>query len=129
MPAILIIDDEEIVIRYLQSLLQKEGYQIFIAPNGKEARRIYEESALDLVITDILMPEMDGIEVIRDLRKRNGAIKILAVSGGGQTGRLDFLSVARNLGADKILHKPFTNTELITAISELLGSPPASSQA
>ena len=115
---ILIIDDDERILTSLQDVLAQEGYILSIAKNGKEGLRQSEKINPDLVITDIIMPDIEGIELIRAIRKRNVNIPIIAMSGDliGQK----FLKAARLLGAIDTLLKPFTAKELKNKINKAL---------
>lgn len=120
MRKVLIIDDDEQVGLLFSRILADGGFTIQRAPNGRIAKTIYDNDAPDLVITDILMPEMDGIEVIRDLHKTHPHVKVLAISGGSRMGHLNFLEMAKSLGADRILHKPVSPQELLQEVRQLL---------
>lgn len=122
MARILIIDDEAPVRNMLRQMLEKEGYEVAEAEDGKVGMRRYAEHPPDLVITDILMPEKEGIETILALRKADPGVKIIAISGGGRTGRLDVLPVAKAFGALRTLAKPFTRDELLGAVRSVLGT-------
>jgi DNA-binding NtrC family response regulator len=80
---ILVIDDDEQILRTLHQVLEMEGHEVLDAPNGKEGMRIFEEHGADLVVTDIVMPEKEGIETIKELHEGNPDLKIIAISGGG----------------------------------------------
>jgi CheY-like chemotaxis protein len=106
----------------MERLLTIRGHQVRTAENGKSAIEIVEHQLIDLVITDILMPDMDGYELIGALRKRPAPPRIIAMSGG--SGRLDseyLLSVARSMKVDKLLGKPLNLAAIDAAISEVLG--------
>ena len=107
--------------RFVAHALAKQGHVLSEAADGAEALRILAERAIDLVITDLLMPETDGIETIMELRRLYPATKIIAISGGGeyQSGR-GFLRAAESLGADRTLTKPFEWTQLLPAVEALL---------
>lgn len=119
-PRILIIDDEETVRESLRQTLERQGHTVTCAPNGRVAMNIYRKEDFDLVITELLMPERDGLEVIMDLRKQSPAVKIIAMSGGGKTGMYYMLSVAEKLGAKRSLTKPFTSNQILHTVSEVL---------
>ena len=121
MANILVIDDEASMRRFVAMALEKQGHAVAEAADGTEALRILSGQAIDLVITDLLMPETDGIETIMELRRLYPAIKIIAVSGGGeyQSGA-GFLRAAESLGADLTLTKPFEFKQLIPAVEGLL---------
>jgi len=120
MACILIIDDEDLFRVMLRKFLEREGHTVVEAADGKEAIQKYKEATVDLVITDILMPERDGIETIVSLRREHPHLKIIAVSGGGDTGKLDFLPAAQHLGAVRTFKKPFDRREFLDAVSEIL---------
>lgn len=89
------------------------------AADGKQGVALFAEQKPDLTIVDIFMPEKDGIETLGDLRRDHPQARILAISGGGQLTRLDFLLHAKTFGADEILAKPFTETDLVTTVDRL----------
>ncbi len=101
-------------------MLAPEGHGILEAENGRKADAFFIGNPPDLMITDILMPEREGIETILTVRKLHPGLKILAISGGGRTGRLDFLEVAKKFGAHATLQKPFDKKALLTAVRALL---------
>jgi CheY-like chemotaxis protein len=117
MSSILVIDDEEPIRSLCRRILAHEGYHVFEAPDGNEGLRLYREQRPNLIITDIIMPEKEGIETIMDLRREFPAVKIIAISGGGQaTTGATCLHLARSLGAVRTLAKPFTRQELLDAV-------------
>jgi CheY-like chemotaxis protein len=116
---ILIIDDEEDIRKIMRRVLEKAGCEVLDAPNGKEGLHIYHQTFPDLVITDILMPEMDGLEVIMALRQEHPGAKIMAISGGGQCGH-NYLPISLKLGAVHTIAKPFRQRELLSAVFALL---------
>ena len=122
MGKILVIDDEDQIRAMLRQALESSGHEVLEAINGKEGVRIYQEQPADLVITDILMPEKEGIETIMVLKQAHPGMPILAISGGGRSGAMDFLDMARALGADEALQKPFRRAELLEAVNRLIGS-------
>lgn len=118
--SILVIDDEESIRKLLRAILEREGYRVVDAPDGKIGIGRYEESPTDLVITDLIMPEKEGIETIRDLRKKFPHVKIIAISGGGQIGPEIYLKVANGVGAVRTLEKPIDRKTLLKAVEETL---------
>jgi CheY-like chemotaxis protein len=120
MARILLIDDDDSFRTMLGLTLKHFGHAVVEAPNGKEGLKLLPQANADLVITDIVMPEKDGIEVILELRKKQPDLKIIAISGGARISAATHLQAAKYLGAAKILPKPFTNEALLAAISELL---------
>ncbi|MFA6961833.1 MAG: response regulator [Opitutaceae bacterium] len=125
MPFILLIDDDEPFRLVLKASMERMGHEVTVAKDGREGVALYMPSAFDLVITDLIMPEKEGIETIMDLRKRSPAVKIIAMSGGGRVTSVDYLKIARQVGAQSVLEKPFRYEELKTAIEKAL-APPAS---
>lgn len=120
MPTILIIEDDTEVRAYLDSLLERSGYDTHTAANGKEGVAIFKSADIDVVITDIIMPEKDGIETIMDMKRARRDLKVIAISGGGRAEPENYLHSARLLGADRTIKKPFTNEDILTAVGELL---------
>src|SRR5262245_28480932 len=101
MARILIIDDDAQTRIVLQEMLAWEGYEVSEAGDGHEGLHRYQATPKDVIILDILMPEQEGLETIRTLRRVAPAVKIIAISGGEQTGGMDFLRVAAALGAQR----------------------------
>ncbi len=122
MAEILVVDDEETVRQTLRNILRAVGHTIIEAADGVEALEILAKQCPAIIITDILMPEKEGIETILEIRRGCRNIKIIAMSGGGRAHQMDFLSVAKQAGADCILPKPFSGQQLIAVIDELLAS-------
>lgn len=120
MAHIIIIDDEEMVRKSLQVMLEHEGHCILEAENGAIGLSLVGQHRPDLVITDIFMPDKDGLEVIRELRQNQSSVKILAITGGGTSGSLNLLPQARAFGAHATLHKPFTRRALLQTIQKVL---------
>ncbi len=117
---ILIVDDDAGIRRALHILLSREGYQVSQARDGVEALKMWRHSGGDLVITDLHMPEKNGIEMIVELLLHSPGIRIIAMSGGGQTKRLDLLGNATMLGAVHTIEKPFTLNEMMTTVRRAL---------
>lgn len=122
MATILIIDDEPDVRTAVRRVLERSDYAVLEAGDGKEALSLAAERGCDLVITDINMPEMDGIEVIMTLAERNPGLPVIAISGGGKLPKELLLSSAGLLGAVTTLSKPFEMSELLAAVSTALAS-------
>ena len=120
MARILIIDDEDQARNMLHQALERAGYEVVIARDGSEGIELFRSAPTDLIITDILMPEKEGLEIIMDLRREFPDVKIIAMSGGGHMGYLNFLEVAKRLGAQRTLQKPFGLQEVFQAVQELL---------
>lgn len=122
MTRILVIDDEEPIRKLTMRVLEMEGYEVEAAANGQTGIKRFREKPADLVITDILMPDMDGLEVIQELRRLQPELKIIAISGGGTMEAELALKLARRFGAGRILSKPFTIVALIDAVNEVLAA-------
>lgn len=120
MSSILVIDDDTQVLDVMSEMLRLEGYQVAVAENGQRAVEEIQAKSFDLVITDLIMPEKEGLETITDIRRHCGDLPIIAISGGGRVGPTDYLETARFIGADATLAKPFGRQELISAVSALL---------
>jgi len=118
---ILVIDDDKQVNKLVYSMLSNEKNEVLQAFDGVQGLEILKESPdIDLIITDIIMPEKEGIEIIRDVKKNHPKLKIIAISGGGRIGAHSYLNLAKSLGADQILEKPFSKKELISLIDSIL---------
>jgi DNA-binding NtrC family response regulator len=117
---ILVVDDDASIRRTLTILLSKAGYEVAQAADGSEAVRLWRDQGGDLVITDLHMPEKDGIETIIELLSHSPGIRIIAMSGGGQTKRLDLLGNASLLGAVLTIEKPFTIAEMMAVVDRAL---------
>ncbi len=122
MAHILLIDDEPTVRRYFARVLEMAGHRVDLAENGKEGLRLFDANQPDLVITDILMPESDGIETINNLRRDHPDVKIIAISGGGAAPPGGYLRAAAMLGANIVMEKPIRAAQLREAIDQLLSS-------
>ncbi len=121
MPFILVIDDDDQFRTMLREMLERAEYEVADAPNGKEGIRLYRENPADLVITDIIMPEKEGIETIMELKRDFPDVKIIAISGGGQIDPEKYLYMAGRLGAKRTFAKPVEREELLKAVGELTG--------
>lgn len=119
MKNIVVIDDNEDIRWLIYNMLNLEGYNVYQAPESKTAFEIIRTTPIDLVITDLIMPDKDGLEIIMDLRRDFPDIKIIAISAGGQIGPSTYLDMAMKLGADRILYKPFNQSDVIKVVREL----------
>ena len=119
MARILIIDDDVQILKMLRKTLEHEGHEVIDAANGNKGLRLYREDPTDLIITDIIMPEKEGIETIVELRREFPEVKIIAMSGGGHGEAESYLHMAKGLGAQRTLTKPFGMEELLEAIRAL----------
>ncbi len=122
MSLILVVDDEELVRKTIVQTLAKLDHEIIAVENGLEAVKYCQDNEPDLMITDIIMPDMEGIELIMKLHEKSPQMKIIAISGGGRISNFDFLEIAEKMGADVILHKPFLPSELRESVQNLLKS-------
>lgn len=116
--SILMIDDNPQLRELLQTALTKLGYEVTSASDGAEAIRVIADRTFDVVITDLLMPEKDGIEVIGELKRKQPHARIIAMSGGGRGSREHYLQTAKGLGAHVLLGKPFSVSELSAALDQ-----------
>lgn len=124
MARILVIDDDADVRRAIRRHLQSDGHEVVEAPDGKAGMRLFREHPTDLVVTDLFMPEQEGLETIRELRRSFKDLKILVVTGAAPGSALDFRAQATMLGAAATLGKPFTRDELLGAVNTLLAPTP-----
>jgi len=117
---ILIVDDDEMMRAFIRELLLINDFKITEAANGKLGLKEFRENTPDLVITDIIMPEMEGISFIRELRSHNEEIPIIAMTGNVHGRMEEYLDISSQLGADEILRKPIKSQEFLDAIERLL---------
>jgi len=121
MPRILVIEDDQMLRRALRIALEKLAYEVGEANDGREALGLFRARPFDLVVTDIIMPEMEGMETIRALRLLSPKLHIIAISGGGRGSPDNYLHLAKHFGASKVFAKPFEITDLCTTVAEMLG--------
>ncbi|MFH1157518.1 MAG: response regulator [Pseudomonadota bacterium] len=117
---VLVIDDDELIRMMLRVILQRENCVVIEANNGNKGVALFKQEKPDIVITDILMPDKEGLETISEIRACNTKVKIVAMSGGGNTKNLSFLQMARNIGADHTINKPFTTDDISLLLADLL---------
>lgn len=122
MARILIIDDEDLVLYTLRSILEQRGHDVATAGDGRTGLDLFAAGLFDLVITDIVMPVMPGLETIVQLRRRAPDVRIIAISGQRPAGNLDLLDAARAFGAARALGKPVSRTALVAAVDACLTS-------
>ncbi|MCJ7449041.1 MAG: response regulator [Bacteroidales bacterium] len=120
MPGILLVEDDRDLREMLKISLSKRGFTVLEAENGKDAITRFKPAITDMVVTDLIMPDEDGLKVIIQFREKKPAIKIIAISGGGKAGPGSYLNLAKALGADAIFSKPFSLNDLISKIEDLL---------
>jgi CheY-like chemotaxis protein len=120
MPEVLIIDDNKPLRWLLRTALEEAGHQVAEAPDGVKGVRAYLERRADVVLCDIFMPEMEGLETIRTLRRHDPGVRIIAMSGGSGTVPVNGLQIASHFGAVRVLSKPFPLARLIQVVQEIL---------
>jgi CheY-like chemotaxis protein len=123
MTRILLVDDDDLSRGAVHKMLERGGYSVNSTSQGSDAIARYKTDRADLVITDLIMPETDGLEIIQQLRRIDPKVRILAISGGGRVDAEEYLSVARKFGAVEVLPKPFTGQELTQAVERALAYP------
>ncbi len=122
MTRVLVVDDDPLVREAIALMASRAGHDVVEAENGAVALRHHESAPADVIVLDVLMPVMEGIETIRALRKNDPDVKIIAISGGAPSGGSAYLKYASNLGAHAVLSKPFRNAELLECIDTLVGA-------
>ena len=120
MPQILLIYDDPTLRRALRIALERSGHQVAEAANGREGLAAFAAQPADLVVTDIIMPDVEGIETIRKLRRQSQMVPIIAISGGGRGSAEDYLLYAKVLGATRVFEKPFDIDTMRSAVASLL---------
>ncbi len=123
MQNILVIDDDKLMCLALAKILISAGYNVVQASDGEEGLKLYRTQDFDLVITDLIMPDKEGIQIIRELRKENSLVRIIAMSAGGRGGATDYLKWARLMGAKQCLSKPIKREDLLGAVESVLALP------
>lgn len=121
MTRVLIIDDEDMVRATLRLTLEDEGYEVSEATDGNDGLRKVADFDPDLVITDIFMPDKEGLETIIDIRRQRPDLKILAISDGGRMQNYDTLKYAKRLGADRVQRKPFDSDKILEIVAQMVG--------
>lgn len=120
MRSILLIDDDLELLRQMATAFRLAGYAVHAAPDGQAGLARFMAAPSDLVVTDIIMPNREGIETIVALKKACPSVKVVAISGGYRVGPDAFLELARHVGADRALGKPFRLAELLDVVAKLL---------
>jgi DNA-binding response OmpR family regulator len=128
MSRILVVDDNTSMREAVCEMLQQAGYETISMENGRLAVQAHRSDPIDLLITDLFMPDTDGLEIINQFRHEFPKVKIIAVSGGGSRGLIELLAVAKRMGAQRALMKPFSREELLAAVQELLDQPTPTNQ-
>jgi CheY-like chemotaxis protein len=119
MKRVLVVDDRNDTLGFVRVALERAGYAVDVALNGEQALDLQRRIAADVLITDIFMPEMDGIEVIDRIKAEYPGTRVIAMSGG-VAGMQDYLEVSKDIGADATLSKPFTTEELLRVLQTVL---------
>ncbi|MBC2705829.1 response regulator [Desulfobacula sp.] len=122
MKQILIIDDEASIRKMLKKLFEKNGYAVIDAQDGSQGVKLFKEHEPDLIITDLIMPEKEGLETISEIKKINPDTKIIAMSGGGVVEPEMYLDLAKNFGAQYSFNKPIDNEALLAAVKHLMSN-------
>lgn len=117
---ILFVDDDISIRQLHKQILENEGYHVEIARNGHEAIQVLAEKNVDMVITDILMPDIDGFELIMEIRRNHPQLKVMAISGGGRLSSDEYLTLANQLGVLYTLEKPFTKNQFVETVKQIL---------
>jgi CheY-like chemotaxis protein len=120
---VLLIDDDIELLRQMSQAFQSAGYDVAAAADGQMGIARFEKERFDLVVSDLIMPTREGIETIFALRRANPGVRIIAISGGYRVGPQDFLDLARHVGADETLAKPFRHSDLLALAARLLAAP------
>ena len=120
MPRVLVIDDDEQLRALLHEILERAGFEVMEAAHGAEGLRLYRAQPADLVITDLIMPEKEGVETILELRRDFPNARVIAMSGGGRQAGRDYLRMAEQLGAKRTVSKPFSRQQILDAVRDLL---------
>jgi len=124
MAHILLVDDDDLFRDMVLAMLERLGHTVLIARNGNEALARFAEERADLVITDLIMPDKEGLQTIRELHQAARDLPIIAMSGGGRNNPEVYLKTARTMGAVAVLTKPFSFKQLASAINSALPHPP-----
>lgn len=125
---VLVIDDSSVIVEYIRGNLEKAGYEVLTAENGKSGIEMIDRYDLDLVITDIIMPERDGVEVMMHIKRQYPELRTIVISSGGAISAKDHLSMASMLGADFVMQKPVDSHKLLSTISLIENPSPAQQQ-
>ena len=119
-PAVLVIDDDPAMVESLAMMLEDHGFRVLTANDGLRGVQVFREQRPAAVLTDIMMPEQDGIGAIMEMRRDRSEVKIIAISGAGRVGKSDFLTIAGKLGADATFEKGRNAGELVELLKAML---------
>ncbi len=120
MARIILVDGDDQLRTVLALVLERAGHTVTAVPDGSRGLAAYRAAPADLVVTDLVMPEREGIETIMELRTEFPDVRVIAISGGGRHPGTDYFQLASRLGASRVLSKPFTNQEILTVIDDVL---------
>lgn len=130
MASILVVDDDPDVAEAIQAILERSGFQVVVANGAEAGLEALRAREFDVVVTDLIMPKVNGLELIRKLRVQHSRVRVIAISGGGSLGPLSlkpdaisthaFIAAARDAGAEEVLTKPFDMDDLVAAIRRQL---------
>lgn len=121
MTLVLVIDDDPAIRDVLRQTFERAGFDVDLAVDGGEGMECYRRRRPDVVITDIVMPDREGVETMLEIKEFDPGAKIIAISGGGRAGAADFLAVATKFGAQRSFAKPLDRRSLMAAVRELAG--------
>ena len=119
---VLLIDDNESFRRMVSRTLVNAGYDVTEASDGRSGLAAFRQQPCDVVVTDIIMPDVEGLQTIQELRREDPTVKIIAMSGAGATRGVGYLDLASRFGARHILQKPFKQEQLLAALAEVLAT-------
>ena len=118
--SILLVDDDDQFRGMLSEALAGEGFDVREASDGRQGIKLYVQESTDIVITDLVMPGKEGLEMIVEIKRLHAGAKIIAISGGGRGSSQNYLKMAKAFGAQLVLAKPFSHREILEAISQVL---------
>jgi len=121
MATILAVDDEQSIRDILKMALEDEGHEVTLADGGRQAQDCISKKSYNLIITDLIMPDIDGIAIIKFALKKNPNTRMITITGGGKTDTEHYVKLAAELGVRKIVHKPFDLDQIIDAVNDVLG--------
>lgn len=125
MTRVLVIEDDELARESVTLMLEEHGYEVAMAGDGDVGLQMFDAEPYDLVVTDLVMPAVNGMDVLTKIKQEHPETRVIVISGGGRLTPVSYLDVAKKLGADDVLSKPFTATELATSAAVVLNSPAA----
>lgn len=120
--SVLIVDDNADMRSFVRIVLERAGFEVQVAGDGERALDLQRAQPVDVLITDIFMPERDGIELIHQFKSAFPLVKIIAMSGGGRVSNMDYLPFAADIGADRVLRKPFAGNTLLRMLQDFVPS-------